>query len=195
MPRFTDQQIISYLQSGEAATEDLACQFLYQQYYGLIESMVVKNDLAKSYTQDLFQDSVVVLWKMTNKKGFTLSSTVKTLFYSIAFNQLRNRLRHHGRTVELKSEQEMIPIADAQLEQLVRSEKNNLVLNLIQTLGEDCQKILRLFYYQQWAMKKIQVAFGDKSEAVTKNRKSRCLQRIREKVMGNKYLLTELKNG
>lgn len=195
MPKLTDQQIISYLQSGKAADEDLACQFLYEKYYGLVESMVVKNDFAKNSTSDIFQDTVVILWKMANKNGFTLSSTVKTLLYSIAFNQLRNRLRHRGRTVELKAEQEMIPIVDAQLERLVRSEKNNLVLSLLRTLGKDCQKVLQLFYYQQLTMKKIQTAFGDKSEAVTKNRKSRCLQRIREKVLGNQQLLTAFKNG
>ena len=194
MPTPTAKQIINLLQSGEANKEDQACRFLYQQFYGLVESLVVKNNLDKTRTKDIFQDSIVVLWKMVNKKGFVLTSTIKTLLYSIAFNQIRNSLRNKGRTTELKAAQETIPIDASFFDKLLAGEKTKLVLQLIQTLGTDCQKILQLYYYQQFSMSKIQAVFNDKSVAVTKNRKARCLQRIREQVSNNQPLSTALKN-
>lgn len=194
MPTLTDEQIITLLQSGKATKEDQACRFLYQQLYGLVESLVVKNSLEKTNTKDIFQESIIVLWKMVNKKDFVLSSTIKTLLYSIAFNQIRNKLRNKGRTTELKAAQETIPIEASFFEKLLAGEKTKLVVQLIQTLGTDCQKILQLYYYQQFSMRKIQAVFQDKSVAVTKNRKARCLQRIREQVSNNQQLRVALKN-
>lgn len=194
MPTLSDKQTITFLQSGETAKEDVACQFLYDQYYGLIESLVVKNGLEKTRTKDIFQDAIVVLWKMVNKKGFVLSSTVKTLLYAIGYNQIRNRLRTVGRVTELKAEQDVIPIEASFFEKLVAVEKTKIVLQLLQTLGEDCQKIIQLYYYQQLSMKKIQTIFEDKSDAVTKNRKARCLKKIRTEVKENEQLKAALKN-
>ena len=194
MPTFTDKQIITLLQSGDAAKEDEACRFLYDQFYGLVESLVVKNGIDKTRTKDIFQDSIVVLWKMVNKNGFVLSSTAKTLFYAIAYNQIRNSLRSAGRITQLKTEQNVLPIDHSFFEKLIASEKTKIVVQLLQTLGEDCQRILNLYYYQQLSMKKIQAIFKDKSDAVTKNRKARCLKKIRAEVMGNKQLIAALKS-
>ncbi|MEM6316294.1 MAG: sigma-70 family RNA polymerase sigma factor [Bacteroidota bacterium] len=189
----TDQHIIEHLQSGEATREDLACQHLYQQYFGLVESLVVKNKVEKTITQDVFQDTIVALWKVANRPKFILTSTIKTLLYAIAQNQLRDRLKKQGREIALTSVNEAaIPLTETALEPIVQSEQTQLIQRLIQNLGTDCQKVLHLFYFQKWSMKKIQAAFEDKSTAVTKNRKARCLQRLRTKVLGNAELIAEL---
>ena len=193
MQPLTDAQIITFLQSGDDSLEDRACRFLYQQYYGLIESLVVKNKAAKTMTKDIFQDAIIGLWNMVRRPNFKLESTVKTLLYSISYNLLRNKLRTKGRVEGLQDIHQNIPVDNSFLDSLMVTEKQLLIKELLEKMGTDCQKVLSLYYFQQWSMKKIQAAFGDKSDAVTKNRKSRCLQRLRNHVLSNEKYVANLR--
>lgn len=191
--QLTDAQIITYLQSGEETLEDHACRALYRQYYGLVESLTLKNGLAKDATKDIFQKAILAFITMVQRLQFKLTSTVKTLLYSISQNIVRNRLRTLGRTVEFQSIHQSISVEDTIENQMVDKEKKDLLQQLLIDMGEDCQKVLELYYFNKFSMKKMQVIFGDKSEAVTKNRKSRCLQRLRKKVLTNKQYMAILK--
>ncbi len=193
MQQLTDTQIITFLQSGKESLEDRACRSLYQQYYGLIESLVIKNGAGKTVTKDIFQEALIVLWNMVRRPNFKLASALKTLLYSISHNLLRNKLRTKGRTENLQAIHQTIPIDESFLDTLFLTEKHNLLLQILKTMGADCQKVLRLYYFQQLSMKKIQAAFGDKSDAVTKNRKSRCLQRLRDHVLSNEQYVANLR--
>lgn len=189
----TDTQIITFLQSGEETLEDQACRELYRHYYGLIDSLVVKNGLDKSKTKDLFQEAVIALLTMVQRPHFQLTSTIKTLLYSISQNKVRNQLRSLGRTVELQPVHQTIAVENTAENALLDNEKNEILSDLLVDLGIDCHKILQLYYFNKWSMKKIQAAFDDKSDAVTKNRKSRCLKRLRQKVLSSPAYIAILK--
>jgi RNA polymerase sigma-70 factor (ECF subfamily) len=49
-------------------------------------------------------------------------------------------------------------------------------------LGEKCQKILTLFYYQQYNIKEIMAEGNYNSENVVKSQKSRCLKTLKEAI-------------
>lgn len=186
MTKLPDQQLLQLLQSGDPSLQENAFRYFYRQYFGLIESLIVSNSGQKEEVPDIFHDALIVLFNKAKEKDFHISSSFKTYFYSICKNLWLMRLRKAKRNVELKDQHEQIELEDNHFETLEVNEKRDLLLSLLGEMGEECQRILNLFYFRKMKIKQIQEDLSFVSEQVTKNKKGKCLQKIRTKVMGSK---------
>ena len=81
--------------------------------------------------------------------------------------------------------------ADVAME--LRQTKRDL-LNTLEALGENCKKILLLFYYENRSMKEILAELPYENEQVVRNKKSKCLKKLETLVKSNRTLYDQLKN-
>lgn len=193
MKELPDQQILDYLQSGQDALQNRALRYLYKAYYGLIENMILKNSGSHDDVPDVFQNGLIVFFNKTKEPGFQLSSTLKTYLYSICRNLWLMEIRKNKRNRPLEDQHEFIPIEEDNFETLVINEKKELMMALLQKMGESCRKVLIQFYYKKMRMAQIKDAMNYNSEQVAKNKKRSCMQKLRKMVMDNPNYVNALK--
>ena len=179
MKTYSDQEVIKMIQSGATRKEDRALEYLYAQYYSLIEKLIKNNNGTEIEAADVFQDSIIVLYNQLKSGEVELNCTIKTYLYSVSRNLWLRELRLKNKQVDLMIDNETVPIEERQLKRLESNEQSELIAQLIKKLGEECQKILLLFYFEKLRMDDIANRLNLKTAQVAKNKKARCLKRLK----------------
>ncbi len=63
------------------------------------------------------------------------------------------------------------------------SHEQKLLKKYFETLGEQCQKLLTMFYYRGLSIKEIIAEGGYNNANVVKSQKSRCLKTLKERIL------------
>ncbi len=185
--KYTDAELLERIQSSKTHIQDEAFGQLYKQHYKSIIAMVTKNNGSLDDAGDVFQDTLIVLHKNTQKEGFSLSCKMGTYLYSIARNIWLKKLKKNSRLVSIsETEKEFIPISDDNTKILDKMEERNLLFSYLQKLGEDCRKVLRFFYFDGMRLDEIATQMGYNSAEVAKNKKFRCFQALKKSLLMDK---------
>ncbi|MEM9821270.1 MAG: sigma-70 family RNA polymerase sigma factor [Bacteroidota bacterium] len=182
MSEWTDESLIKSLRSNNDLEVNAAFKFLFREYFPSIKNYILSHRGTVKDAEDIFQDGLIVLYKKVRNEDFELTSALKTYVYSICKYIWYNRVRKK-KEVELEEGTDFILPDEDQLTILIKSEAGELIADLFGELGEECKKLLVLFYYDRQKMKAIAQQLNLVSEQVAKNRKSRCLKKLREMVM------------
>lgn len=67
------------------------------------------------------------------------------------------------------------------------------MLWMLNEIGETCKKLLIGFYYENKSMKELLNQFDYENEQVLRNRKSKCMKKLKELLTNNPDLLKNLK--
>jgi RNA polymerase sigma factor (sigma-70 family) len=180
----TDTEILTGLQSDQQRLQDQAFRAMYRQYFAMIEQFVLKNSGKADDAADVFQDGLMALFRKVREPDFELTASLKTLTYAICRNIWLMRLRKLKRETQLTEvHQETVGVEASVFEFLEDNDRNQLVARGLQSLGEDCKKVLSLYYFEKTRMKVIAQIMGYTNEQVAKNKKSRCMKKLREWVL------------
>ena len=194
MTKHKDSELLQWIQSGDLAQRDQAFIILYRQYYPMVLKLVLQNKGGEEDAKDIFQDGLIVLYNQIQQGAFKERSTLKTYLYSICRNLWLKKLTRGQKTVEIIDNLEYEAINENALKNLIGTEREQCVEKLLLQLGEECNKILRYFYYDKLSMKKIKINLKLASEQVAKNKKMKCLKRLRKQVLESSYYLSLLKS-
>lgn len=152
----------------------------YDQLYKMnregIFNYVKMNSGDEDEAADVLQDAVIIVYEKVRDNKLVLTSSLKTYLTAICNNLWYKRLRAkgkmtivpdlHGYPAELLDE-------DADEEE----ELTNQLMHLMDSLGESCKQLLLARFWQKKKMKAIAEEQGT-SEAVIKNKSSRCIGRL-----------------
>jgi len=156
---------------------------LYKDYFGMVKYLITNNNGTAEDASDVFQDVVIVLFEMVNKKSFQLTSALSTLVYSIARNIWFKELRGKRENVAFKDFEKFLEVE----EEDVMKEENEMRIEMmeesIQEMGDPCKTILVQFYYLKKRMKEIAENLNYKTADHAKAQKYKCLQRLRQMVV------------
>ena len=181
-----DKDILLLLRSHE---EDKAIQELYK-YFPMVLKFIKNNGGNRSDAEDVFQDSLMVLYKNSTRSDFELTCTAHTYIFKIAKYMWKDILAKRNRHVNYQPEFE-----DDYDEQEIKSlhhekeDEFNLMQKVIQSLGQKCIQILELYYYKGLRIKKIAEIMGYKSENSLKTQKYKCMEKAKLKL--KEYQLNE----
>lgn len=193
MIKLTDQDILQWVQGDDLKKRDEAFVFLYRQYYPVIMKFIVQNRGTETDAKDIFQDGLIVLHNQIVQGAFQGKSTIKTYLYSICRNLWLKKLSRGKVTTELIDNQEYIETDQNAIQNLIGTEREQYVEEVLQQLGEECNQILKLFYYEKLSMKKIMETLQLASEQVAKNKKMKCLKKLRTLVLESSFYSNLLK--
>ena len=171
----TEQEIYD----GIAQRDQRAFRYLYDQFQGKILGMVQKNSGNEEDALDIFQEGMVALWTNIQTGKFQLQENTKvsTYLYALCRNLWISRLRkrkHH----EVLETDERLEIPDETEAMEEEHERIQTLGQQLKKLGQSCQDLLRLFYYEKKALREIAEKLG-LTEKTAKNNKYRCMKQLR----------------
>jgi RNA polymerase sigma factor (sigma-70 family) len=182
-----DEEILAGLCSGNKQQEDRVLISMYQNYFGMIQSHVLKNNGKPEDAEDIFWTGLEAFWNKARQDDFSLSSTVKTYFYSICkykwLEELRRRKRKEDKHNPLDDDHQEIP-ADTDISgELLTEEKHEWLWEKIRMLSEKCVDLLTYFYVKGDSMKQIAEALGFSNSNSAKSAASKCRKQLTELIM------------
>jgi len=188
-----DNEIVDLIRSVKIADQDKAFSIMYDEFAPSVYNMVRKNSGSDTQAEDLFQDTLIVLHNNVRKDSFNLTCKLKTYIYSVARNLWLNQLRKSSRETTLDdTSQDIVDIADDSLKVLMDADKRSTLNKLILRLGENCQKVLKCFYFEQMKLKSIALELGYANETVAKTKKSKCLKQLRQLLSNDPHIKSML---
>ncbi|MEM8966042.1 MAG: sigma-70 family RNA polymerase sigma factor [Bacteroidota bacterium] len=177
---YEDQDVIEAILHSNSL--DPIVRHLYRTNFDSVASYIRSNSGNDEDAEDFFQEAIVVFINIVRKGNFRGDSSIKTFLYSIARNLWRNELKRQNRALMREtnyyeqSEKEEQGIQDS----ISENEVKNQLLDLLEKLGDNCKKILLMFYYENLPMKEIFQHMGYETEQVARNMKYRCMNKLKE---------------
>ncbi len=150
-----------------------------------------KYRLSEEESIDIYQDAYIVFYEnVTSKKLTTLKSTISTYIFSVGKYMIIDKLKKNKKTVDseliLNVAQDDSISAEALLEdETTLTQEQMLLQKFFKLLGNQCKKVLTLFYYRGFNIEEIMIEGGYNSENVVKSQKSRCLKQLKELIKSN----------
>jgi RNA polymerase sigma factor (sigma-70 family) len=179
----TDEVLIKGLKEQNSR----CIRYLYKEYFPLAKSIAERNSGNYEDAEDLFQDSMVVLYKRISKDNVNLKCGLKTFFFGICKNLWMQRLDRKWRLLYSENMAEepvgSYELADKEFSEEIL-EKKRLFHKHFLTLPRRCQKIL-LLYLEDLPLKKIAEKLGMKNEEYAKARKYSCKNMLRKRIMND----------
>lgn len=180
MDVLSDEAIVKGLQSTTESELNRTMRYLYQRMYESVQRLILNNNGSAEEVPDVFQDGLIVLYKLALQKKINKDTKVEGYLYSICRNLWLKELKKKKRTTKLTDEMNAIPVEDVAIKLFVSDQQKNIFEKLLSQLGTDCHRLLNYFYFDRKSMKEIVQLMKLSGEQVAKNKKSKCMKKLRE---------------
>jgi RNA polymerase sigma factor (sigma-70 family) len=192
--RFTDLSLIQALRSDTIPDE--AIRHLYRTQFNLTAAYIRQNSGSDQDAEDIFQEVVLVFIEVLKKDKFRGESSISTFLYALTRNIWLNELKKRGRSKHrdevFEKNKDKTDMDVGHL--IVNREMKSQLMQLVETLGETCKKILLAFYYENLAMKEILKTLEYENEQVVRNKKYKCLKQLEQMLITDPVLAKNLKS-
>ncbi len=164
------------LLNGIRRNDTIILQYIYKSFYSKINFFIKRNNGDDDDANDIFQEAIIIIYRKLKAGDLILDCSFETYLYSVC------RLLWLKQLEKRKQEKEKIKdnheyndeIYDDNLEKVIdQNERYRLYQKHFINLGNDCQKILQL-YFEKVPLKNIAQIMGFKSEKYAKKRKFKC---------------------
>ncbi len=176
--QFTDSQFIDGLRTN---SNDVLTA-LYKKYYNIVLKLIVSNNGTQDEAQDIYQETIIIVFENVKKPTFELNCQLQTYIYSIAKRLWLKQLKKNGKTFLFKeNEEDELTDVTNDLNEHFKKEDDILKMNQsMQLLGEPCNTIITDFYVVKMSMDEIAEKFGYTNSDNAKTQKYKCLQRLKK---------------
>ncbi|MEO6191014.1 MAG: sigma-70 family RNA polymerase sigma factor [Saprospiraceae bacterium] len=164
---------------------ELKIKNFYNSYFSIVKQYIISNSGELEDAKDLFQEVVLVYFKMLNKPERPIIENEKNYILGIAKNIWLKKLKDNKKLKVTHHEQvEEYADINVNLPEIIH---NNAMLDLIlvklNEISEECKKIIHAAFYLKLSGVEIAVQTGY-SEQFIKVKKYRCLQGLK-KIVSN----------
>ena len=185
----TDKQLLH----GILNNKSHALEAVYDSIFPSIMRMVVKNSGSKEDAEDIFQESLVVVYRRLELGSLQLECALKTYLYAVCRNLWMEKLRKTDKFYSIKDTYpELIDLDADTLLAMEREERYALYREHFEYLGPDCKKLLRLFF-EGISMKEIAEEMDYSSEKYARKKKFLCKEHLIELIKSDPRF-NELRN-
>jgi len=181
---YTDLAIIKAIIDNQKHLDD-CLKYLYKNLYKKTVSFFKGKGMNEDEIKDLFQDAIIVFYEMVKNKKFRTDAQISTFIFSVMKYKWINNLKK--KITKTEFERDDIEELDGMNieEKIIKKEKQQIVLNYINKLQENCKKILVDYYYNSMSMKDIAQRLGYKNDQIARNRKMLCMKALQEIIKSN----------
>ncbi len=160
-----------------------AFRILYKSTFPYVKQYVLANNGKEEDAEDIFQDGMIALWDNINLGKFEMREGVKISSYLSKICRYRwlERLKSagHKKMATMPDHFEKEDEGTDMLNDMISKEEVNAFEDKFYQLGDRCQLILKLFYYEKKSMAEIAEITGMQAASV-KNEKYRCMERLKK---------------
>ncbi len=173
----SDAKILDLMRSGDEESLVL----LYESNRRPVVNLVLRNNGSAEDAEDVLQESLVVLWERIRSGRFEYKAKLSTFIYATAKNLWRQRLRRKGREAVAELDPEGTEdLSPSPLENLIESEQSLMVSGALGKIGEQCRKLLLLFYWEELPMEEIAGILGFANADTVKAKKYQCKKALED---------------
>ncbi len=174
MKHLTDEKILD----GIRDKNNDILTFVYKKYYSFIKKYILNNNGNKQDAEDIFQETIIMIYRKVEEGQLSLDCSLKTYLYSVCrilwLKELETRKLIRNNNLELKN------IVDPEVNFFLENgdlEKKKLIQEHLMHLKENCRQILTLFYAGV-PIDEITEILGMSSTANTRQKKNRCKEKL-----------------
>ena len=161
----------------------VALKEFYITNYPKVETLVLKNSGSIAHAKDVYQDAFITVWQHVKNDRFVPknNTAIQGYLYRIAKNKWMDVLRSKAfkNSKPLNTETLRVIKNDEVENTDFDNTKLKATMTAFKNLGEPCKSLLRQFYFDKKSMKEI-AAELKLDAASTRNKKYRCVQKLRE---------------
>jgi RNA polymerase sigma factor (sigma-70 family) len=178
----SQEQIVSAIKNNN----EIVLKSLYTNNYHKVEYLVLNNNGSLEQAKDIFQEAYIAVWKNIKSNSFVPKNetAINGYLYTIAKNKWMDYLRssEYKKKVSLttlnhiQEEEDSTTFSESSKEQ---DQKLSLAMKAFKNLGNPCKELLTKFYFEKKSMKIIAEELS-LDAASTRNKKYRCMQKLRE---------------
>ena len=129
---------------------------------------------------DIYQNAIIALIENAKKGRIEdLKSNLTTYLFGIGKFMIFQKLKKNGKTILIDNFEKIEMVQSDYSEEEINLQVK-MLQNGLKKLGEQCRKVLQLFYYQEKKLDEIQTLLGYSNKDVLKSQKSRCLKQLKE---------------
>ena len=174
-------------------------RYLYDHYFEDAATEIRLKGGSDEDAADMFQEAVLILIEKIKTGKFRQESSVKTFLIGIVRNlwlfEKRTRDRRSSREMHYTiNEGSQVNSDNQEIGERIFSKSNtDVIQTMFKQVGEICSKILIGFYYENSSMKNLLQRFHFDNEQVLRNRKARCMKKLKKLLTEQPELLQQLK--
>jgi RNA polymerase sigma factor (sigma-70 family) len=182
--KYTDEELIEGLRLRKTSCID----YLYQEFTPVIRHYLLHNSGNQQDVEDLFQDTLIVLYQRCRAESFRLECSLKTYFMSVSKNLWLQRLEAKYRLlyrsdIEVHEAQGAYTVEE-QEHQAEELEMQRLFYKHIMLLPKECRQLMEL-YCLKIPYKEIARMLKYKDEIYVKTRKYSCKKLLRSRIIND----------
>jgi len=162
-------------------------EYVYEECYPLISSLVLKNSGVAEDVQDILQDAMVILFRKVKNEDLELKCSFKTFLFSICSHLWLQRLEKRQReTRYFRSVAERVDLSEDVLIEIydTEAEKYRIYQKHYLSLDEECQNLLRISL-KNLSSREIADVMGYKTEKYAKVKKFRCKEELKTRIIND----------
>lgn len=190
----SDQEIIAAIKKDKNLNDTV--RYLYQAHFDSLANFIRTNSGRQEDAEDYFQETLAVFINVVRRDKFRGDSSIKTFLHSIMRNLWLNEIKRRNKALARETvyyEQREKEVGNVQ-HAVHESETTRQVLAIFDRLGENCKKILVMFYYQDKSMKEISLAMHYDNEQVARNTKYKCSKKLTDLLDANPGMKEAFRN-
>ncbi|WP_299251881.1 RNA polymerase sigma factor [uncultured Cytophaga sp.] len=187
-----EKEIPDLIKQGKDAD---VIHLFYKLVYPRVKKAILKRGGKKEDIEDVFQESIMYLYKQIIGDKFSDKYTVYGFLYTHTIHRWMNYLRKNNRYVHVDFQTD-ISYGNLKVdhdEVYPTAKEGNLITELFSTIGNTCIEILTYTIYQNLMMEDIQIRMGFETEGAVKMKLKRCREKLYKEIEKNPIILQKLK--
>ena len=155
---------------------------IYEEYRSEFIQWITKEFLCSiDDSKDIYQLSILIFYdNVKSGKLEHLVSSIKTYLFGIGKNVARENMRKAKRNTPINQEKWLKEYLIDEPDNPVEEDVFMTAKNALEKLGQPCQKLIELFYYEKKSMEEIKDLMNYKNSETAKNQKCKCMARLRK---------------
>lgn len=150
---------------------------IYADFLPRIVKLITTKGGSHDDAEDVFQEAILIMYEKANAANFSLTSNFYTMLHGICRNLWGNRLQKKSFGEVTIPEDLKYTTGESIEEDIQQAEEKQVFWDAFQKLGEDCRKLLSLFF-EKIKMEEIMKIMGFGSIGYTKKRKFQCKEKL-----------------
>lgn len=170
-------EMVALIKINDAAT----LKQLYKTNFVKVKRYVFKNSGDEQQAKDVYQEAFVAMWRNIKDDKFSAKSetSINGYLFQIAKYKWLDQVRsaRYKNTTFINRE---IEYNEPEIEENeMQKRKIKIIMDSINNLGERCQLLMKLFYFEQKPFKEIAKIMA-MDEASARNAKYRCQEKLKK---------------
>ncbi|CAL2076121.1 sigma-70 family RNA polymerase sigma factor [Tenacibaculum sp. 190524A02b] len=154
---------------------------IYEKCFPQVKAFVIRNKGKKEDAEDIFQKALLQIAVRYKKEMFTITSSFEGYLYTVCKNLWRRELKKYANRVTNKEVEEQLYKDDDQFRALIEQKREELFIEKLNDLSDNCKSILRLFFAKTSYSEMLSIT-DYSSETVIRQRVFKCKRKLTELV-------------